>query len=76
MVGRYYQSKLNYPGRFFSSCAMVGLVYSTMVQRRKFDYPFLNIQNDLEQNLELSPMTRKAYQEALLENQRFQRVLK
>lgn len=55
---------------------MVGLVYSTMVQRRKFDYPFLNIQNDLEQNLELSPITRKAYQEALLENQMFQSVLK
>ncbi len=41
---------------------MCGLVYSTMTQRKKFDYPLLNLKNDLEENLILSPITRRAYE--------------
>ena len=55
---------------------MCGLVYSTMTQRKKFDYPLLNLKNDLEENLILSPITRRAYEQAIKENEKFQSILK
>ena len=47
---------------------MIGLVYSTMSQRRKYDYPLVDIDGSLEENLHLSPITRNAYNQAIQEN--------
>ncbi len=73
---RAYQVKTNLTGKFINSCAIIGLVYSTMSQRKKFDYPLINMNNDLEENLLLSPVTRRAYQQAISENEKFQSIIK
>ncbi len=75
LVNRYYAGIYRAP-KLISTFTLAMLCLSCIKDREKFDYTekFL-FQNNLEQNLDTSPMTRNSYKKALKENLMFRQVL-
>lgn len=71
LYSKIQMHKLGMPGRSIPTIAMCSLIWFTLWERRRFDFPNAFFFETLEQKLELSPITRNAYQQALIENRRF-----